>query len=107
MKNKKLENRIEKYCNNTSFPYAVYFTENPLNFGGYEGYKYFFCYHNTHTIVAAFKSQREIEEYIDEKEYEERIIEQDNRENSYSKKEIRAQEEEEKRAYEEYLKEEY
>lgn len=69
MKNSRLEKKIEKYCDSTTFPFKVYFTESPFNLGGYEEYKYFFCYHNTHTITAAFKSQREIEEYINEKKY--------------------------------------
>lgn len=70
MKNKRLEKKIEKYCDSTTFPFKVYFTDSPFNLGGYEGYRYFFCYHGTNNIAAAFKSQREVEEFINEKEYE-------------------------------------
>ena len=32
----------------------------------YEGYKYFFCYHCTNNIYKAFKSQRELEEFLND-----------------------------------------
>lgn len=64
---KSLENKIEKYVNSTEYPFKVYYTETPVNFGGYEGYKYFFCYHCTNNIYKAFKSQRELEEFLNDK----------------------------------------
>lgn len=38
---------------------VIYFTENPFSFDGYEGYKYFLCWQNTHQIFQAFKTQQE------------------------------------------------
>lgn len=63
---KSLENKIRKYVDSTKFPYEVYYTESPFNFGGYEGYKYFFCYHGTNNIAKAFKNQRDLEEFIND-----------------------------------------
>ena len=63
---KSLENKIKKYVGKSEFPFAIYYTDCPFNIGGYEDYKYFFCYHGTHNIVNAFKSQREMEEFLNE-----------------------------------------
>lgn len=63
---KSLENKIKKYVESTKFPFAVYYTECPFNHGGYEDYKYFFCYHSTHSIAKAFKTQAAIEEFLNE-----------------------------------------
>ena len=42
-------------------------TENPVNYEEkYYGYKYFIEFNNTHKIVGAFKTQRELEERLDE-----------------------------------------
>lgn len=68
---KSLENKIKKYVESTKFPKAVYYTVSPYNLGGYEGYKYFFCYHGTNNIDQAFKTQRDLEEFIDYNEVEE------------------------------------
>ena len=64
---KSLERKIERYVSKTKFPFAVYYTECPFNIGGYEGYKYFFCYHGTNSIAKAFKNQRDLEEFVNEK----------------------------------------
>ena len=63
---KSLENKIKKYVGSTKFPFAVYYTESPFNFNRYDGYKYFFCYHNTHNIANAFKNQRDLEQFVNE-----------------------------------------
>lgn len=39
---------------------GVYFTEELVNWDeSYRGYKYFMCYHNTHSVKAAWKTQEE------------------------------------------------
>ena len=63
---KSLENKIKKYVESTVFPFAVYYTDCPFNSGGYEDYKYFFCYHSTHSVAKAFRTQRELEEFLNE-----------------------------------------
>ena len=51
--------------------HVMYFTENPVNLSGYEDYKYFLCWQNTHKIYRAFRTQLEciegLEELIKEK----------------------------------------
>ncbi len=61
---KELEKRIEEYCNSTEFPWAVYFS-NVVPDARYTRYKYFFKYYNTHTVAEAFKTQKEIEKFLD------------------------------------------
>ena len=50
---------------------VMYFTENQLDFGGYEDCKYFLCWLNTHKIYRAAKTQAEcvecLEDLIEEK----------------------------------------
>ena len=47
------------------YTYKVYFTRNPINNDlRYKGRKYFFVYHNTHTICKAFKTQAELHDYL-------------------------------------------
>lgn len=60
---KELKRRIEEYCNNTEYPYLEYFTDE-YSFGSDEGYKYFFKYCNTNTITRRFKTQSEIEDFL-------------------------------------------
>lgn len=63
---KSLTNKIEKYVNSTEFPFKVYYTDCPLNYNDdYYGYKYFFVYHSTHNIAKAFRTQWELEEFLD------------------------------------------
>lgn len=46
---------------------SMYVTESPVNFDDrHFGMKYFICFHNTHKIVDAFKTQKELEERIDD-----------------------------------------
>ncbi len=65
MKNKKLIERIEKFCDATEFPFEVYFSEI-IPDARYAKYKYFFKYHNTHSVAKAFKTQKEIKEFLEE-----------------------------------------
>lgn len=62
---KSLVLKIARYCDSTDFPYSVYFTDvvPALNFAKY---KYFFKYHNTHGVAESFKTQKDIEKFIDE-----------------------------------------
>ena len=73
MKNQKLLARINNFIANSHenerthelIKGRFYYTENPINYNdSYDGMKYFLCYHNTHTILAAFKTQGEIEEFL-------------------------------------------
>ena len=58
---KSLQNKIKKFLDkNTIF----YNTESPINIGDYWGYKYFICFHNTHTIYKAFDRQIDLEEFL-------------------------------------------
>ena len=66
MKNKKLEERIEKYCESTKYPFQVYFSDI-VSDARYKGYKYFFKYFSTNKVAIAFKTQREIEDFLDNK----------------------------------------
>lgn len=38
---------------------VAYLTENPINAGDNDGMKYFLCFQNTHTIIRAWKTERE------------------------------------------------
>ena len=58
---KKME-RLAKCLN----PRVMYFTEHPINIGGYEGYRYFIVWQNTHSIHRAYKTQREAIEGLEE-----------------------------------------
>lgn len=62
---KSLIKNIEVYCNSTEFPGAVYFSDIVPD-ARYKGYKYFFKYHGTHNVAKAFKTQNEIESFIEE-----------------------------------------
>lgn len=62
---KDLENKIKKYCDNTEFPHKVYFSINVPD-RRFKDYRYFFKYHNTHSVAQSFKTQKEIEKFIDE-----------------------------------------
>lgn len=66
MKNKKLLKRIEKYCETTQFPWAVYFSDVVPDCR-YLKYKYFFKYHNTHSVAMAFKTQKEISDFLEKR----------------------------------------
>lgn len=63
MRDKKLVNSIERYCNESSFPYSVYFSEVVPD-ARFKGYKYFFKYHNTHNVHIAFRNQKDMREYL-------------------------------------------
>lgn len=63
---KSLNEKINSYCNSTEYPYAIYYTDIVPD-ARYKGYKYFFKYHGTHKVVEAFKTQSELENYIDSK----------------------------------------
>lgn len=63
MKNELLE-RIKIYCDRTEIPNKMYFSK----FGTdrkYIGYKYFFKFHNTNKVVFAFKTLKELENFLD------------------------------------------
>lgn len=60
---KELNELIEKYVAKTEYPRAVYFSEQVPD-ARYKGYKYFFKFIGTHNVSQAFKTQREIEEFI-------------------------------------------
>lgn len=62
---KSLELKIEKYCNKSEFPYAVYYS-NIVPDSRYSGYKYFFKYHGTNNVAKAFRTQKEIEEFLED-----------------------------------------
>lgn len=62
---KELIKKIERYCNSTEFPNAVYFSDVVPD-ARFKKDKYFFKYHNTHTVAVAFKTQKEIEEFIED-----------------------------------------
>ena len=72
MKNVKLQKRIDKFVkeadyNNTngSVNGDIYFTENLVNSDyRYWSKKYFFCYHNTNTVVVSFRTQAELDEFL-------------------------------------------
>lgn len=62
---KSLSKLISEYCQNSNntFNEKVYYSESAPD-ARYKGYKYFFKYHNTHSVAVAFKTQKEIEDYI-------------------------------------------
>ena len=73
MKNNQLLKRIDNFVTRSGenpkthdlIKGTFYFTENPIKYhDGYYGMKYFFCYHNTHTILAAFRTQNELDEFL-------------------------------------------
>lgn len=44
----------------------LYYTESPVDIGEqYSGCKYFLCHHKTNEIECGFKTQKELEKYID------------------------------------------
>lgn len=57
--------KIERYCDSTEFPYEVYYS-NIVSDARYAKYKYFFIYHNTERIAESFKTQKEMEKFIEE-----------------------------------------
>lgn len=63
---KSLLNKIEKVVDLSLDTYnsKIYFTENPINYQ--ERGKYFFCFHNTHSIYCSFNNQKELEDFCDE-----------------------------------------
>lgn len=65
---KELIKKIEDYCGNSQFPYEVYFSEKVPDCR-YTKYKYFFKYYNTHKVAQAFKTQKEIEKFLDNEGY--------------------------------------
>lgn len=65
---KSLEKRIERYCDESEFPFAVYFTKLVPN-ALYKNKKYFFLYHETNKVQASFRTQREIELFLEERGY--------------------------------------
>lgn len=68
MRDKKLLARIEKFCNSTEFPYSMYFSKIVPD-ARYSKQKYFFKYHNTHSVATAFKTQQEIKDFLEENGY--------------------------------------
>ena len=65
MKNE-LKNRAEAYAEQTVFPEQVYFTQKAPD-ARYKNYKYFFKYYNTNKVAEAFKTQKELEDFLNEK----------------------------------------
>lgn len=65
MKNNQLIKRIENYCDSTQFPYQVYFSDVVPD-ARYVKYKYFFKYFGTNGVAKAFKTQKEIKEFLEE-----------------------------------------
>lgn len=46
---------------------TMYLTENPVNLNDEDyGYRYFICFHNTHTVVARTKSIAEMIEVLED-----------------------------------------
>ena len=75
MKNKRLLKRINNFVNRSGENHETHkfikgtfhFTENPVNYDDrYYGMKYFFCYDNTYTVIEAFKTQAELDEFLRE-----------------------------------------
>lgn len=60
---KALINKIEEYVKKSCFPYSVYFSTTGTD-RRYKGYKYFFKYNTTHTVVNAFKTLNELEKFL-------------------------------------------
>lgn len=60
-----MRKRMEKLASKLNNS-VMYFTENPLDFGGYEDCKYFLCWQNTHKIYRAFKTQAECVECLED-----------------------------------------
>lgn len=65
--NKQLEKRANDYAAKTEYPYSIYFS-TVVPDGRYKNYKYFFKYSSTNSVASAFKTQKELECYLDEKE---------------------------------------
>lgn len=65
---KELKQRIEKFCKDSEFPGEVYFSSS-INDCRYKFDKYFFKFHNTHNVMKSFKSQKEIENFLEENNY--------------------------------------
>ena len=63
MRDKKLLERIEKYVRASELPTAVYFSRT-IPDGRYKNYNYFFKYCSTHSVAVAFKTQKEIKEFL-------------------------------------------
>lgn len=56
--------KINVYCSRTEYPYKMYFSK----FGTdrrYINYKYFFKFHNTNKVAFAFKTLKELENFLD------------------------------------------
>ena len=67
-----MRKRMEKLASKLNNS-VMYFTENPFDFGGYEGCKYFLCWQNTHQVYKAFRTQAECVEFLEEL-IEEKIV---------------------------------
>lgn len=64
---KSLKNKIDKFVRLTTFPFAMYYTDSPINYNDdYYGCKYFLVYHGTHTIYKGFETQWQLEEFLDD-----------------------------------------
>lgn len=62
---KTLIKKIDEFCDKSEFPFSVYYSET-IPDSRYKKYKYFFKYHNTHTVAKAFRTQKEIEEFLND-----------------------------------------
>lgn len=57
-----MRNKMEKLAKQLG---TMYLTENPVNLSDEDyGYRYFVCFHNTHTVVARTKSITEMIEVL-------------------------------------------
>ena len=69
---KELLERAEKLAkasvdNPLEYGGTIYFTRKPINHNAlYKNKRYFFCYHNTHTIQIAFRTQKELDQFLTE-----------------------------------------
>lgn len=66
MKNKKLLKRIENYIKSREDMVYIYFSET-INDLRYKKYRYFFKFCNTNNVAQAFKTQKEISEFLEER----------------------------------------
>ncbi|WP_462427211.1 hypothetical protein [Fusobacterium varium] len=62
---KSLEEKINKYCDNTEYPFEMYYSDI-IPDARYKNDKYFLKYHHTNNVAHSFKTQNELESFLDE-----------------------------------------